>query len=535
MVNRRIFILGLLVILVWQGIRTFRVASRFGPVVASPSVPAFRPSPYSQLSGYRLESETWFQDSLRTCSDSHCHRIASAQHAMSAHGRALTNDAFRTQLAGFIREKGRAAADYCLACHAPLGVIAHPAAGASPAQQVDPITTTSPAFTIGVGCVVCHRARPERARERIGNASLRIEPLWMDPDHYIGEGNVSGDALQRRLIELRPELHRKTYHIDAKEADAICGACHVVPLPASLAPDAKTSMVADHYLSFLDSPFAKAGLSCASCHQQAFLTYRDGYKMVDHSYLGSGSSLPYAEAELDSQFRALSMGFLAGLGNLDVQAKTAAALPPSLESMGLEGSAPEQRIQRGWENPLQGTNGGVAQRDLLRVEVQAVRRGGDAVQARVVTTNTHIGHTFPSGGGIKSYLEVRVLDAHGLVLATYGGLGPDGQPVATPSLLGVRTVDIEGRPVINRRFWAAAKTAYRRDIAPAAAVVDDVRLAVAEPRAAVAIEATWYYLRPERFRNRERGIAREISPVAIGHGRWTAAAVSASRHAEAAP
>jgi hypothetical protein len=454
----------------------------------------------------------------KSCGRELCHAEVTQQHEISAHGRAFTNDTFQFQLAQFIREKGREAADYCIACHAPLGVIAHPG-GVGGVMQLDDMMR-EPLFAAGITCVVCHRATPETDRERLGIASLTIRPLGLEDNRYVGEEDPGGDELHRRLIELDPELHRRTYHIDRQAADAVCAACHVVILPGNLSVDGQDHLVADHYLSFVDSPYGRAGLTCASCHQPRFENYRDSYSMVDHHYLGSGSSLPYRDASADERFRAVSMTFLHGLGDISLEASDSAALPACIGTLSATQASSATLRQRAPEERFDSLQATARRRDLLRVKIDSVESTGDAVVVQVSTTNECVGHIFPSGGGIKAYLEVLVFDDVGQIAGRYGGLNSDGEPVETATRLGVETVDSDGNPVRARRFWAAARVTYRKEILPGDTIHDEIRLPIAPGTHAARVEGTWYYLRPERLRNRERGIQRDIPPVAIGSAEW---------------
>jgi hypothetical protein len=507
-----------------------------------------RPSVHSALTGMYLPSrDRWYEPRARSCGDgSLCHGELVAQHDISAHGRAMTNETFKAQLAEFIRIEGREAADYCLACHAPLGVIYFPGDG-SRGPVIDPLTTTEPAFTMGVSCVACHRAEPERDPSRIGNASLAIRPLWLEPDRYLGEESPDGNRLHNTLIIAANSVHRRTYRVPKPDWNAICGACHLVTLPSSLAHDGVQRIAADHFQSFMDSPFATAGVTCADCHQQRFTTRLNAYNTVDHHYLGTGASLPYVPGDVfptresvgilaflgeshaadgtvpqdpdprvkARAFRKLTDGFLNGIGDVSLEAATPDELPVCLDTLAAKAGRyvvlDERAPDTDWS-----TNGGLSHVDLLTTTVRVDATSAGAIDLTVRTVNNCIGHTFPSGGGIKGYLTVEVLDGRGTVLARHGGSGPDGLPVEASTLLGTRTTDKDGQPIRNRRFWNVDRVVYQRVLVPGVESVDAIHLTLPDGAVPARVTAEWMYLRPEFFRNRERGVGDPVPPIRIG-------------------
>lgn len=478
-----------------------------GPIAPKPV------SAYSALHGYyRQGHDHWFEPRLASCSMSRCHPEPSAQHEISAHGRAMRSEEFKRQLSIFISEKGRAAADYCLGCHAPLGVVTWPGDG-SRGRVVDPLTTEEPAFTMGVGCVVCHRAQPIEVAGRKGNAGLAVRPLWMEQERYLGEDTAEGLGIHRTLILAANRLHTRTYHIEKTSWDDVCAACHVVDLPENLSVDGHRRRTADQYTSFAKSPYARAGLTCAACHQQRMETHEIGYNTVAHAYPGSGTSLPYPDAAADSLQRMKSLEFLAGNGDADFVADQA-YLPPCIGDIGsfdgrktsLEKPPPGAAAELGRGN---------RRRDILSLHVDVIAQAPTSIDLQIKTSNACSGHTFPSGGGIKAFLEILVKDEQGRVVGRYGGLDADGRALPSPTNLGSQAADVDGNPLKDRRFWRAARLLSRRVIDPGETLSDRVQVPLAGGGAPRTLEARWYYLRPELLRALEHG-DRQLKPVLIG-------------------
>lgn len=501
----------------WELINIHRYEKFAAPVVRTSGIKPRRVSEYTQLEGYILNGrDDWFVRPAQTCGTPRCHPELVEQHALSAHGRAFDNQVFKLQLKTFVAEKGREAADYCLACHAPLGVIAYP--GNSPrARDIDLFTTKDPAFQLGVDCIVCHRARPDTNRATLGNASLSILPLWMDQERYLGEepGDARGFEIHRQLIHAANRLHKKTWHIPKQDWNAVCASCHVVKLPAQLSCGGAEVTVADQFSSFMDSPYGKAGLTCAACHQQRFATYEISYNTVSHNYLGSGTSLPYPDKSNDTRFRDISVGFLRGLGDITLQTPEK-QLPPCLDTIEQYMAQYIMLPQRGARNPFKGTNGGVTCRFLLDTGITVDRISGNTAQVRVQTMNKCGGHTFPSGGGLKAYLEIKAYDARGNVVGKYGGRDKSGRPLALETTLGSRSHDAHGEPITDRSFWRFCGLIYKKRLAPGERMSNTVMLPLKPGAKPAKITATWYYLRPEYFRNLERGLRDNVAPVEIG-------------------
>ncbi|MEW6200352.1 MAG: multiheme c-type cytochrome, partial [bacterium] len=502
----------------WEVKNIFMYKNYATPIVDTTGIKPVTVSQYSNLKGYYLAGhDDWFEVPSKACGTSRCHTEIVEQHSLSAHGRAFDNDVFKTQLKMFIDEKGRAAGDYCIACHAPLAVIKYP--GDSPqAKEIDIFTTKDPAFLLGIGCDVCHRAFPDKNPSTFGNASFEILPLWLEKERYIGETSAEGQKIHISLINAAVGLHKKTYHISKEDSDYICAACHVVKLPGAFSCDGKERKAADQYTSFTESPYGKAGFTCASCHQQRFTTYEIGYNTVAHHYLGSGTSLPYEHKEDDRRFRDISLGFLNGLGDITLQANRL-GLPPCFNDIDVYKTQYVTHFQRGLMNPFKGSNGGITQRYLLQTDLSIQKFSNSSVEVLVETTNWCSGHTFPSGGGIKAYLEILAFDKDGDIIGKYGGVDNNGRPYNTETTLGGRAADIHGEIIQDRRFWDACKAIYRKRLEPGESIYDTVILELKPDTKPAKIEATWYYLRPEYLRYIEGNINSPVSPVEIGKAR----------------
>jgi hypothetical protein len=57
---------------------------------------------------------------------------------------------------------------------------------------------------------------------------------------------------------------------------------------------------------------------------------------------------------------------------------------------------------------------------------------------------------------------------------------------------------------------------YSRSLAPGVPQTDIVDVSFPEGSAPIRVVARWYFLRPEFYRNRERGIATPVPAVTVG-------------------
>ncbi len=480
-------------------------------------------SKFSALQGYATPSGAnpdWFVPLTANCANYDCHPSITEQHNLSAHAHSMDNGAFKVELAHFIDDRGRLAADHCLGCHAPLGVIAFPAAGDG---AIDPLTTKEPSFELGVGCIVCHRARPNAPADP-KNASITIRPVWLEDFWPLLQSQTMEDFVASNL-----DKHVQMFRV--RDWEPICGSCHVVSLPAPLAADKTERATIDQYTSFVSSPYGRASKTCSSCHQQVFVN-ADGYAVHAHSYLGSGASLPYDDAGPDKRLRDISIGFLSGLGSIELDIRPD-GLPLCLDNLNAGEVAPSDtqtplyndhgvdlnrygQRTRGPDNPFNGTNGGVSRRDLLSVEASLVGLDRENARLSIKTTNACIGHSFPSGEGIKGYLEVSAYDRTGRVVGHYGGLGEDGLPLALPTTLGVNAIDAAGNVIKDRRYWNAVEVVYRRVLDPGQPSEDLVDVPIESGAHPTKFDVRWNYLRPEYLRSRERGLKIDLPPVSVG-------------------
>jgi hypothetical protein len=487
------------------------------PAVPMATAPA-AVSPDARLKGYvGRDAASWFLSDSKSCGAAGCHEEVVAQHERSAHGRSFENQAFKTALAAFIRDRGRVAADYCLACHAPLGVIAYPAAGAGEAA-VDPLTTKDPAFVVGVDCVVCHRAVPDRSPDAIGNASLTIRPFALNSRRYLGEGADQTQWLHCRLIRAAVGLHRQNLRTSKDDWNAVCGACHVTTLPAGLSAAGRERLVAEEYRSFVGSRYARQGLRCAACHQQRFDSYDVGHNTIGHHSPGAGIALPYQD-QWEALFRRITTGFLMGLGDITFKAEERAELPPCLADLPGTGAPMDLLpvvIERGPGDSFAGRNGGCAFRDLLKTDLIVLEKRANSLVVQVGTSNECVGHAFPTGDGVRAFLQLAALDADGKAIGLYGGLGPDGRPIETPSNLGAVPVDLAGRPIADGRFWKAAAVAHEKRLPAGAKTKERIELAIEPGSAPRVVQARWWFLRPESLRAEAAALSDETGPVLIG-------------------
>ncbi len=93
---------------------------------------------------------------------------------------------------------------------------------------------------------------------------------------------------------------------------------------------------------------------------------------------------------------------------------------------------------------------------------------------------------------------------------------PLNLPILLPTVLGARVADAAGNVIADRWFRDATRVVYSRSLAPGVPQTDIVDVSFPVDSAPTRVFARWYFLRPEFYRNRERGIATPVPAVLVG-------------------
>jgi hypothetical protein len=312
----------------------------------------------------------------------------------------------------FTQERGVEALRYCVACHAPLGLMRGevrrapaageqtaaeapaeaPAAQAYAARALGVELALSPPAAEGVSCAICHLARSASAAQ---NAALAFE----------AGASLPGAGLTRLALRSAPDDHRRQVRRATLEEAALCGACHNLRSPDGL-------LLEPTFQEWLDSPYPGLGQTCQSCH------------------------FPSTPARLADS----------------------SPLAPTAAHGGFPGAP----------SSLPGVALGA---DLLRqaaeLNLQATLAGGELL-ATVTLTNSGAGHFLPTGADDlrQVWLQVSLFDPAGNLVWQSGGLDEYGElaqdAVRFRKVLG----DSNGRPIELHRFWVATQILADTRLAP---------------------------------------------------------------------
>jgi hypothetical protein len=340
-----------------------------------------------------------------------CHADAAAQWRSSLHAQSGTNTYYQAVTALFIQERGGEAAQYCAACHNPVGLLrgevsAQAATSNTPqasskqagnkayeSRALGVHLLSSDAAAEGVTCTVCHLAAEAGAPPNNGN--LTLQPA---------RATLPTDGFGRLALRSAPAAHRAQLMPAVISEATLCGACHNVYTEAGV-PLEPT------YDEWLDSPYPAEGKTCQSCHMPTVKARR------------ADSGLPQPVVAHGGSPGAIS------------------SLPDTAQDSTLLRAAAELSL------------------DLER---------GMAWEVTIGVTNLGAGHKLPTGAADlrQVWLEVTLRDAAGRVVQQQGGVDRFG--MLTPETVQFRKVlgDAQGQPIELHRFWVATQVLSDTRLAP---------------------------------------------------------------------
>jgi len=232
----------------------------------------------SPMAGFGLTSEA-----CGACHQRHLEEWRDAPHAHSA-----SSPVFLGLVEAARQAWGDAAADQCVACHAPQ----HEGAGAAPPR---------------IGCVSCHAATGNRGT-RDGLLVVRADLPMAGPGH--------GD----------PAPH-PTRPGGLLASPVLCGTCHEVTGPGHF--------VEPTYSEHLASPAAAAGLTCQTCHMRRGA---DGH--TDHRMAGVDPPWHLPSGEAAAARRAMAEELLGAALRLELEAWGDGAVLVRLANVGAGHAVP---------------------------------------------------------------------------------------------------------------------------------------------------------------------------------------------------
>lgn len=386
---------------------------------------------------------------------------------------------------------------WCAGCHDPALLFA---------GRLDSLDRGSPAAQAGLTCLACHAI--ERLHDRTGNGGYGIR--GERPPSYLFSGAESGWRLDVHdaLLRARPQAHKSEMLPDVQRSPELCMTCHKVSLRQPV-NGYRWLRGQNEFDAWEDSGVSLEGIQsfylpssrrdCVACHmplERAELgdlaAERDSVR--SHRFVAANTALPYIRGDADALER-VERYLGAELLTVDVFAFR-----------------------------LPGT-----ERESLAIGNLIVARAGSEIELDVLTRNRGVGHAFP-GGTIDSneaWLDVRLIDAEGRVVARSGGLDERGHLDPRAHVFGALFVDSAGDPVAHRNAQDIRALVYRNVVGPGSARAAHFRLRVPEQPGTYSVDVrlrwrkfnrpyTEFVFRtvPEAFPGRDRAPLLPVTTIA---------------------
>lgn len=345
---------------------------------------------------------------------------------------------------------GTAKSRWCGACHDPALLFT--------GRMDEPIDRTSVEAQAGLTCLTCHGIRTLHDRTGNGNYVLRATT----PNLY-----VFSDAREpgiRRMIHdaalrARPEAHRAAMVADMVRKPEFCGTCHKVSLRDPL-NDYRWLRGQNEFDTWENSGVSREGAQtfylppnrrvCQDCHMPPEAAPLGDVAAVDgqvrsHRFVAANTALPFIR------------------GDTATLRRVEAFLQDEIVSVDVFGwrTADGRRVERGVGE---------------RIAVPP----GSQIEIDIVVRNLGTGHSFPGGtlDSNEGWLEVRLLDEAGAVVAQNGGLDGAGHLDPEAHVYRALFVDTAGRAIDRRNPQDIRALVFVNAIGPGTANLAHYRLLV---------------------------------------------------------
>lgn len=341
---------------------------------------------------------------------------------------------------------------WCGACHDPALVFTGAMDG--------PIDRASAEAQAGLTCLTCHGVRTLHDRTGNGNYVLRAST----PELYVFS-DATEPGVRRELhdaaLRARPEAHRSAMVSDVVRTPEFCGTCHKVSLREPL-NDYRWLRGQNEFDAWENSGVSREGAQtfylpqtrrvCQDCHMPPEPAPKGDLAAVDghvrsHRFLAANTALPFIRGDTATLRRVES--FLQDeIVTVDVF---------------------------GWR-AVDGNHVEHAVGDRI-----TVRPGSDVVFDLVVR-NRGTGHSFPGGtlDSNEGWLDVRLLDESGDIVARSGGLDEAGHLDPAAHVYRALFVDTAGRAIDRRNPQDIRALVFANAIDPGTANLAHYRLTVPE-------------------------------------------------------
>lgn len=372
-----------------------------------------------------------------------CHATLLADHKIANHSRSIATPYFQKNLREMAREVGERNVLICAGCHYPTLIFR----GDTNIEKYANETSFS--------CVYCHvfeKVAFHPTDRRISYIDIRAPRphLEMMRDER-GDGRIR--PLDAYLIKLNPLGHGRALNPPVIKTNDGCQVCHALQIrpPESIG---------------LPRP------SCAECHmQERYYLNRKGAEK-NHVFPGTNTGLPAALGD----FKTVRMvqDWLRGDLTLGV---------PDITFWSLKSPKRKQADAKAFWL-------------FLNIEPHSPLVAGEDFEFSVLTTNTGIDHSFPSGplDLLEVWLEVVIEDSRGDTIFHSGYLDEANRIEPAAHTLGGYMLDEQHNILVENRVWAIERKIVDRLIQPGETAADRFTARLpADVGDAIRITARWNY------------------------------------------
>jgi tetratricopeptide (TPR) repeat protein len=368
----------------------------------------------------------------------HCHQEAHQQWRESAHANSNRPPWYLRNVNLLKSEKGVEYARHCEGCHDPVALFAGDLTQKAPPRQAYDDD--------GITCSVCHSIQKVDTRGT-GSYVMGVPAVLVDENGQPITRPVS-DAEILAHLDRHDQAVMKPFY----KSSEFCSACHEAALPKTL-NDYKWQRAISLYEEWQATSFARQSplpfyvkstvSTCQTCHMpREAMDARDSGakqgKLASHRWLGANTLIPHFY-----NYTAQEQKTAAFLQNGDFNVDLFA-----LERGDPEGSADPSRLTA----PL----------GLVAFRVAP----SEALTAEVVIQNKGIGHSHvPEQRDMyESWVDFKVSDRHGTVLAESGFLKPNGDLDPRAHSFTNRLVNVKGSINDLHQVWDNRVVAYNNTV-----------------------------------------------------------------------
>ena len=379
----------------------------------------------------------------KNCSS--CHVDIYAQWKSSVHRYAAADPSYVRNVNVLEKEKGISATRYCEGCHAPIALLT----GELTPGGKHGGTPNTPAFDEGVSCQSCHSISHINNTE--GVASYHFNPT--KPYVFgLSSSNPIIRSLNKILIEVAPQAHKKALMNVEQQTAQFCASCHAQFMDERM-NDWGWVKMQDEYSAWLDSPYSghhektysnNNKQRCQDCHMPMIDSPEDpaanaNGQVSSHRFLGGNTFVAQH------------------FGETEQLEKTIEFLQQNKMRISIEEPRRKDRLET-----------------QLTVDLSLKQHNetpyfaylNEILPLNILVSNVGIGHDFPAGtiDLNEVWLHLEVLDAQGHTMFMSGATNDGGTVDKQAHFYKAIPINRQGKQVWRHDLFNMTGEAYRNVI-----------------------------------------------------------------------